>query len=143
MDAQHALMAYTHPARVLCDLHSVEICKVEEHEVVWEQCFYASSNEGKSLRNRLVSMALEWENIVGIIPHITTVISEYDAAHLMGCSFAEYSEQIKTMTAVQKGYDFIHEGVRYQVKACRPSGKKGSKITMVPKATNYHWDKLI
>jgi len=25
----------------------------------------------------------------------------------------------------------------------RPSGKKGSKVTMVPKASNYEWDRLI
>lgn len=29
------------------------------------------------------------------------------------------------------------------MKACRPSGKPGSKITKVPKATNYDWDLLI
>ena len=46
-------------------------------------------------------------------------------------------------TAVSKGADFIFNKTRYQVKANRPSGKKGSFVTMVPKATNYEWDKLI
>src|SRR5207247_7547682 len=34
-------------------------------------------------------------------------------------------------------------GLRYQIKACRPSGKPGSFITWVPKATNYEWDRLV
>ncbi len=46
-------------------------------------------------------------------------------------------------TSVQKGYDFKHRGKRYQVKANRPSGKPGSVVTWVPKATNYEWDYLI
>lgn len=142
IDALYELMQQVNPARVLFDLNGIEISKVEEHEVHSER-HIPCSKEGELLRLRLVSMALEWEKAVGIIPHITTVISEYDASRLMGCAFSEYSNLIKTMTAVQKGYDFIFADIRYQVKACRPSGKKGSKITMVPKATNYHWDKLI
>ena len=46
-------------------------------------------------------------------------------------------------TAVAKGSDFEYRGTRYQIKGNRPSGKPGSKITMVPKATNYDWDVLI
>jgi len=34
-------------------------------------------------------------------------------------------------------------GKRYQVKANRPSGKPGSKVTLVGKARNYDWDFLI
>ena len=37
----------------------------------------------------------------------------------------------------------VYKNVRYQVKANRPSGKKGSFVTMVPKASNYEWDRLI
>lgn len=37
----------------------------------------------------------------------------------------------------------VYRNIRYQVKANRPSGKKGSKVTMVPKASNYEWDMLI
>jgi hypothetical protein len=44
---------------------------------------------------------------------------------------------------VTRGTDFCHNGLRYQVKACRPSGKPGSVITWLPKATNYDWDRLI
>jgi hypothetical protein len=50
---------------------------------------------------------------------------------------------MKPKTAVSKGTDFMFNGIRYQVKANRPSGKPGSYVTMVPKATNYEWDKSI
>jgi hypothetical protein len=46
-------------------------------------------------------------------------------------------------TAVAKGADFEFNGVRYQVKANRPSGKPGSRVTLVSKARNYDWDFLI
>ena len=46
-------------------------------------------------------------------------------------------------TAVTRGTDFCCNGLRYQIKACRPSGKPGSFITWVPKATNYEWDRLV
>ena len=47
------------------------------------------------------------------------------------------------MTAVTKGYDFIWQGKRFQVKANRPSGKFGSYITLVSKPRNLDWDELI
>lgn len=37
----------------------------------------------------------------------------------------------------------ILNGLRYQVKANRPSGKPGSFVTLVGKASNYEWDRLI
>ena len=55
----------------------------------------------------------------------------------------EYSAYMQDKTAVNKGSDFVFKGIAYQVKGNRPSGKPGSKVTMVPKATNYDWDKLI
>ena len=79
----------------------------------------------------------------GVAPSITSAISEYDAAMLIGMSQNEYSEYMKDKTAVSKGADFVYKNTRYQVKANRPSGKKGSRVTMVPKASNYEWDKLI
>jgi hypothetical protein len=42
-----------------------------------------------------------------------------------------------------KGCDFRFNGTRYQVKANRPSGKPGSFVTLVSRASNYDWDKLI
>ena len=62
---------------------------------------------------------------------------------LVGMSENEYSDYMKDKTAVNKGSDFVFTNIRYQVKANRPSGKKGSFVTKVPKATNYEWDRLI
>lgn len=96
-----------------------------------------------SLRNKLVDIALQWQESFGVAPSITSTISEYDAALLVGMTENEYSEYMQDKTAVNKGADFVYKGIRYQVKANRPSGKKGSSVTKVPKATNYEWDKLI
>ena len=95
------------------------------------------------LRDKLVDIALQWQVCFGVAPSITSSISEYDAAMLVGMSEKEYSDYMKDKTAVTKGTDFIYKNIKYQVKANRPSGKKGSFVTMVPKASNYEWDKLI
>lgn len=95
------------------------------------------------LRKRLVDIALEWQHKYGVAPDITSSISEYDAAMLVGMSELEYSRYMQDKTAVTRGHDFVFNGIRYQIKATRPSGKKGSKITKVPNAKNYNWDRLI
>lgn len=95
------------------------------------------------LREELVNIAIQWQERYGVAPSITSAVSEYDAAMLVGMTDKEYSDYMQDKTAVSKGADFIFKGTRYQVKANRPSGKKGSKVTMVPKATNYEWDILI
>lgn len=95
------------------------------------------------LRRRLVAVALEWERTFANAPSVTTAISEYDAAMLVGLSEAQYSQSMQGSTSVQKGYDFKFGAFRYQVKGNRPSGKSGSKITKVPGALNYDWDQLI
>jgi hypothetical protein len=95
------------------------------------------------LRQTLVETALAWEKAFGNAPPITSTLSEFDAAVLVGCSINEYSTCMQGSTAVQKGHDFIYKGARYQVKANRPSGKPGSFVTWVPKATNYDWDYLV
>ena len=97
----------------------------------------------ETLRDKLVSIALEWQKRFGIAPQITTPVSEYDAAMLVGFPEQEYSYYMQDKTAVNKGFDFICNNVRYQIKGNRPSGKPGSKVTWVPKATNYDWDVLI
>lgn len=97
----------------------------------------------EQLRNKLVEIALQWQERYGVAPSITSTISEYDAAMLVGMSENEYSAYMKDKTAVNKGSDFVFNNTRYQVKANRPSGKKGSFVTMVPKAANYEWDRLI
>ncbi len=96
-----------------------------------------------SLRNALVKVSLEWQDLYGVAPHITSVVSEYDAAILVGMPTEEYSLYMQDKTAVSKGSDFEYKDDRYQIKANRPSGKPGSKVTLVAKASNYDWDYLI
>ena len=95
------------------------------------------------LRDKLVEIALLWQAKYGVAPQITSVVSEYDAAKLVGMSEKEYSDYMQDKTAVNKGVDFVFCHTRYQIKANRPSGKPGSFVTMCPKASNYEWDKLI
>ena len=95
------------------------------------------------LRDQLVALALKWQETYGVAPSITSTISEYDAAMLVGMTDSQYSEYMQDKTAVARGHDFIHGGIKYQIKAHRPSGKKGSKITNASKANNYEWDILI
>jgi hypothetical protein len=95
------------------------------------------------LRKRLVDVAIEWQKKYGVAPSITSAISEYDAAMLVGMSELEYSNYMQDKTAVSRGHDFEFNKIRYQIKATRPSGKKGSKVTNVPNAKNRNWDKII
>jgi hypothetical protein len=101
------------------------------------------SDRRASLRTHLVSAALEWERTFGVAPQITSAISEYDAARLVGHSDESFGRDCIGRTAVTRGADFTCGGLRYQVKANRPSGKPGSPVTLVSKARNYEWDRLI
>ena len=96
-----------------------------------------------NLRHKLVEIALMWEQSFGNAPHITAALSELDAALLVGCPIEDYAKSMQGVTAVQRGYDFTFNGARYQVKANRPSGKPGSFVTLVPRASNFDWDFLI
>lgn len=96
-----------------------------------------------NLRSELIELCLQWQKKYGLSPAITCAISELDAALLVGMSENEYSIFMQDRTAVSRGYDFIHNRIKYQIKAHRPSGKIGSKITNAGKAKNYDWDKLI
>ncbi len=95
------------------------------------------------IRDQLVAIALEWEREFTVAPAITSALSEYDAAKLLGCSENDYKQIMKGRTAVSRGADFVWKNQRYQIKANRPSGKKGSKVTKVGQARNYDWDILI
>jgi len=95
------------------------------------------------LRNRLVAVALEWERVFGVAPAITRAVSEYDAACLVGHTDETYGLACAERTAVSRGCDFIFDGIRYQIKANRPSGKHGSFVTKVAEAKNYDWHRLI
>lgn len=99
--------------------------------------------QSNEFREKLVSVALEWQEKFGNAPAITTALSEYDAARLVGMSDDSYSAEMKHHSVVNKGFDFRFGGKQYQVKACRPSGRLGSRITNVPKAANYEWDNLV
>ena len=95
------------------------------------------------LRSRLVEVALQWQERFGVAPAVTSALSELDAALLVGMSEDEYCSDCLHRTAVTPGCDFVHQGCRYQVKANRPSGRPGSFVTLVGKANNRDWDKLI
>lgn len=97
----------------------------------------------QSLRDRLVTTALAWERRYSVAPAITSALSEYDAARLIGHDDESFSLDCVGRTAVSRGCDFTHAGLRYQIKANRPSGKQGSFVTLVSKASNYEWDRLI
>lgn len=96
-----------------------------------------------SEREDLVSAALAWQGRFGCAPAITSAISEHDAALLVGHDDASYAHDCVNRTAVSQGYDFTLGRLRYQVKANRPSGKPGSFVTLVAKARNYDWDRLV
>lgn len=95
------------------------------------------------LREELVALALRWQETYGVAPSVTSTISEYDAAKLVGMTDTDYANYMQDKTAVARGHDFIYNGIKYQIKAHRPSGKPGSKISNAGKARNYEWDILI
>lgn len=101
------------------------------------------SLDAPSLRESLVAVVLEWERRYGVAPSATSAVSEYDAALLIGHTPSSLSAQAAGRTAVTRGADFVHDGIRYQVKANRPSGKPGSFVTLVSKVKNYEWDRLV
>jgi len=102
-----------------------------------------NSLNADDLRSALVAIALEWEQRYGVAPAVTSALSEYDAARLIGHTPESLALDCVGRTAVTRGTDFRHGECRYQVKACRPSGKRGSVVTKVPKAANFDWDRLI
>ena len=64
------------------------------------------------LRQRLVQTALEWEREFGVAPAITTALSEFDAAILVGHSPTSFGQEMQGATAVRKGVDFQWQGRR-------------------------------
>lgn len=96
-----------------------------------------------NIRDKLVRIVLEWERRFVVAPRVTGDIAEYDAAGLVDCTEEDYAKAMQGRTAVSKGHDFTHKGIRYQVKSNRPSGKDGSFVTKVNGPTNYDWDKLV
>src|SRR5258708_7587816 len=95
----------------------------------------ADESQALELRTRLVQVSLEWESYFGVLPSITKSISELDAALLVGMSERAYCADGQLRTAVTAGLDFLFSEIRYQVTANRPSGKKGSPVTLVSQKT--------
>ena len=95
------------------------------------------------LRQELVQTALEWEERFGVMPGITGIVAEFDAAMLVGHTPKTFSLEMQGTTAVRKGVDFHYKKRRYQIKGNRPSDKPGAKVTLVSKTKNYDWDVLI
>jgi len=105
--------------------------------------FDVSRLEDDKLRDLLVQISLEWERRFAVAPQITVSVAEYDAAKLVGTSLKVGKGRKESDTAVTKGVDFRKDNIFYQVKSNRPSGKPGSKVTLVGKATNFDWHKLV
>jgi hypothetical protein len=55
------------------------------------------------LRKQLVETALQWQKVYGVAPAITSTVSEYDAARMIGMSDDEYSSYMTDKTAVARG----------------------------------------
>jgi hypothetical protein len=58
------------------------------------------------LRAALVAIGLEWERRYGVAPAMTSAISEYDAARLVGHSAESLALDCLGRTAVARGLDF-------------------------------------
>lgn len=102
-----------------------------------------STLEDDELRDLLVQISLEWEERFSVAPRITDSVAEYDAAKLVGTSLRIGKGRKQRDTAVTKGFDFRKGDDLYQVKSNRPSGKPGSRVTLVGKAKSFDWDKLV
>ena len=63
-----------------------------------------------SWKDSLVNEALKWESKFTVMPQVTSAISEYDAALLVGHTDETYAEEMKKQTPVTKGRDFIYNG---------------------------------
>src|SRR5436853_7886465 len=98
-----------------------------------------------SLRQRLVTLALEWERAFGVGPPITSAISELDAALLVGYTEGTSAQTCITAgrTAISQGCHSVLSDIGYQVKTSRPSGTPRSVVTLVAKARLDDWDRLM
>lgn len=124
--------------------HETTISEEAVLEIVQDMVFIDMGMfEFARLRRDLVNNAIDWERRFGVAPSITGSIAELDAALLVGASIDAYASGTKGISAVRKGFDFIQNGLRYQVKANRPSGRPGSRVTMTGKPKPSGWNRLI
>ena len=80
-----------------------------------------------TIRDQLVQIALDWQKKYGVAPAITSAVSEYDAAMLVGGPEQEYSDYMQDKTAVTKGVDFVHNGSRYPHRVLRHRSLSGCR----------------
>lgn len=86
-----------------------------------------------NMRTRLVKVALDGQRHFGVAASITNAVSGLDAALLLGMSEEVFSKSGRCRAAVTRGSDYEFHPKRYQVTLNRPSGKKGSFVTLATK----------
>ena len=87
-----------------------------------------------SLRDHLVKSTLEWREKYGSAPHITSTISEYDAARLIGMSEEEYAQ--RTIDS-RRRFNFIYKKKRYQVHGTRQFSQLPESVAIEKKTIKY------
>ena len=63
--------------------------------------------KSEELRATLVALVLEWERRYGVAPAITSAISEYDAARIVGHTAESFALDCAGRTAVTRGSTFV------------------------------------
>ena len=94
-------------------------------------------------REQLISQSLAWESAFGKSPSITGELGEIDAIFSLGFLTPETLRKRRSASAVKSKSDFEVNGLRYQVKANRPSGRPGSKVTKIGVPKPDGWDELL
>jgi hypothetical protein len=96
-----------------------------------------------SLRDQLVNSILEWQEKYGNAPHITSTISEYDAARLIGMSEEEFAARERGGTPSSREFNFIYREKRYRVQGKRRFSDRPGSTAIHRKPANYEWDYFI
>lgn len=100
-----------------------------------------------TVRDQLVQTLSKWEERFGFFPGqagITAAVSEYDAAMMLGHNEDEYIASITGRGPVGRGYDFVFNSKKIQVKANRPSRRPGAAVWNAgPRVNTDGWDILI
>ena len=91
------------------------------------------------IREQLVEIALKWQERYGIAPSITSAISEIDVAMMVGMREEDYSVLMQDMTAVNKGYNFIQNNLKYQIKMNLPLENLAVKLQTLVKQETMIW----
>ena len=84
-----------------------------------------SPTNAADLRRRLVEIALQWQECFGVAPAITSVVSELDAARLVGMPDDEYCAGGADRTFVTKRLRFQIQGLPIPSKGQSPERQAG------------------